>query len=317
MNNLRKSVDEFLFHCRFEKNLSSNTLKAYNLDLKQFLEFVFSEMKKTSIQQVDREVLRNYLQKILDNNKVKTVKRKLATLKTLFNYLEFEDRITINPFRKMRIKIKEPFNLPRILTLNEIKKLFNTIYSLKTTCENYLSYRYKSLVRDIVVVELLFATGVRVFELCNLNKSDVNIEHNFIYIRGKGNKERIIQICHSEITAILMEYTRLFHSTDNKNSYFFLNRLGKRLSEQSVRFMLKKYTRLANIETHVTPHMFRHTFATLLLEEGVDIRYIQRFLGHSSIMTTQIYTHVTKHKEKEILTNKHPRSSLSFTGLKN
>jgi integrase/recombinase XerD len=217
----------------------------------------------------------------------------------------------------MRLKIKEPFNLPRVLTISEVKKLFNTIYSSKNTCENYLSYKYKSIVRDIAVSELLFATGIRVFELCNLKKNDMNIEHNFIYIRGKGNRERIIQICNSEITEILKEYMELFHSTDNNNSYFFLNRLGQRLSEQSVRFMLKKYTRLANIERNITPHMFRHTFATLLLEEGVDIRYIQRFLGHSSIITTQIYTHVTKHKEKEILTNKHPRGRLTFTGLKN
>lgn len=312
--NLKLSVDDFLFHCRFEKNLSDNTLKAYSLDLKQFSHFVFTENKITSIRQIDRQLLRQYLKKILISNKVKTVKRKLATLKALFNYLEFDDRITVNPFRKMRIKIKEPLNLPKVMTLYEIKTLFKTLYDFRASSKKNGYYSYKALIRDIVVLELLFATGIRVFELCNLARNDVNIEQNFINIRGKGNKERIIQICNGEITQVLKEYIKLFHANNGRpDSYFFLNRLGQRLSEQSVRFMIKKYTRLSEIEKNITPHMFRHTFATLLLEQEVDIRYIQQFLGHSSITTTQIYTHVTKHKQKEILTTKHPRGSLSFS----
>lgn len=314
--NVKKVADEFLFHCRFEKNLSPNTLKAYSLDLKQFFEFVSAEYKITSVQKIDKKIIRRYLKNILEKNKVKTVKRKIATIKAMFNFLEFEDKITINPFRKMRIRIKEPQMLPKVMTLFEIKALFQTLYDFKAICKQNSNYKYKAIVRDIVVLELLFSTGIRVFELCNLAKNDVNIEHDLIYIRGKGNKERIIQICNKEITEILKEYIKLFHTNNNRNSHFFLNRLDKRLSEQSVRFMIKKYTTLAEIKKNITPHMFRHTFATMLLEQGVDIRYIQQFLGHSTITTTQIYTHVTKNKQKEILTSKHPRSSLSFSNSK-
>jgi integrase/recombinase XerD len=209
----------------------------------------------------------------------------------------------------MRIKIKEPLLLPGVLTLNEVKTLFQSAYNVRKACEDRTTYTYKSIVRDIVVLELLFATGVRVSELCNLKKVDMNIDQSYIKVNGKGSRERVIQVCSMEIIAILKEYINLFHLPRSNFSYFFINRLGTRLSEQSVRFMIKQYTRLSNINKEVTPHMFRHTFATVLLEEDVDIRYIQQLLGHSTITTTQIYTHITRHKQKEILTTRHPRRS--------
>jgi integrase/recombinase XerD len=261
------------------------------------------------MKKIDKQILRGYLQQLHETGKVKTVKRKIATLKAIFTYLEFEDRISVSPFRKMRIKIKEPLQLPGVLTLNEIKTLFQTVYKVRRACSDAATYTYKSIVRGIVVLELLFATGIRVSELCNLKKIDVNIEQKYIKVNGKGSRERVIQVCSQEIIAILEEYMDLFHQSASWFSYFFINRLGRRLSEQSVRFMIKKYARLSNIKKEVTPHMFRHTFATLLLEEEVDIRYIQQLLGHSTITTTQIYTHITRHKQKEILTTRHPRGS--------
>jgi integrase/recombinase XerD len=142
----------------------------------------------------------------------------------------------------------------------------------------------------------------------------VNLEHKFIQVNGKGSRERVIQVCSQEIAAILNEYIELFHCGEEENEvrYFFSNRLGKRLSEQSVRFMVKKYAGLAKISKSITPHTFRHTFATLLLEEGVDIRYIQQMLGHSTITTTQIYTHISNPKQKEILSTRHPRSKINI-----
>jgi integrase/recombinase XerD len=316
MKEMESIAREFLNHCRSDKNLSTNTLKAYTLDLRQFHQFIDHHDNITSIHQIDRQRLRQYFQQLLQQNKIKTVKRKIATLKAFFNYLEFEERIQENPFHKLRVKIKEPLVLPRVLALPDIQTLFKTLYYRKNdleTREDNDSYGYKSLVRDIAVLELLFATGIRVFELCNLTGDDVNINDDYILVKGKGNKERLIQICHREITAILEEYRQVFPGSDDNGSYFFLNRLGRRLSEQSVRFMIKKYTKMAGLNQTITPHMFRHTFATLLLEEGVDIRYIQQLLGHSSITTTQIYTHVSKHKQKEILSSKHPRNTLHFT----
>lgn len=298
-------------HCRVEKNLSAHTLKAYELDLNQFIRFISVNGKAFDIRKIDKQKLREYLQRLQETGKVKTVKRKVATLKALFNYLEFEDKIAVSPFRKMRIKIKEPLVLPGVLTLEEVKELFQTVYRAKQQCEDRGTYTYKSIVRDIAVLELLFATGIRVSELCFLKKEHVNLDEKYIQVNGKGSRERLIQVCSPEIIAILEEYLELFHSSGNRFSHFFINRLGHRLSPQSVRFMIKKYAQLSNIKKPITPHMFRHTFATLLLEEGVDLRYIQQLLGHSTITTTQIYTHVSNPKQQEILATRHPRGKIT------
>jgi len=313
VNKLEKLTEDFLFHCRVEKNLSPHTLKAYELDLNQFKQFISGNGKAIDIRQVDKQKLREYLQRLHETGKIKTVKRKIATLKALFNYLEFEDKIVVNPFRKMRIKIREPLVLPDALTLEEVKTLFQVVYRQKKQFEDRSSYAYKSIVRDITVLELLFATGIRVSELCHLKKEHVNLERKYIQVNGKGSRERIIQVCSEEIAAILEEYIELFHTAGDEGQiiYFFSNRLGRRLSEQSVRFMVKKYAGLADIRRSITPHTFRHTFATLLLEEGVDIRYIQQILGHSTITTTQIYTHISNPKQQEILATRHPRSKIS------
>jgi integrase/recombinase XerD len=161
-------------------------------------------------------------------------------------------------------------------------------------------------------VELLFATGMRVSELCSLEAKDVRLEEGNIYIMGKGSKERVIQIGNKEVLAILQEYIDVKNSHKCKSNFFFINRFFSRISEQSVRFMLKKIRIKAGIPINITPHMFRHSFATLLLEEDVDIRYIQRMLGHSSIQTTQIYTFVTTEKQRQILTTRHPRNKIAF-----
>jgi len=309
MCKLNTAISDFILHCKVEKNLSPHTLKAYKLDLNQFINYLSDNEGAKKIEKIDKHVLRRYLQRLIESNRIKTVKRKIATLKALFNFLEFEDRIIINPFRKMRIKIKEPLQLPTVLTLNEVKLLFQTVYKIKETVKDRTTYTYKAIVRDIVILELLFATGIRVSELCNLKKNNVNFEQRYIQVNGKGSRERVIQICSQEIIDIMEEYLGLFHCEESDLYYFFINRLGQRLSEQSVRFMIKKYKRLANIEKSITPHMFRHTFATLLLEGEVDIRYIQQLLGHSTITTTQIYTHITRSKQREILSTRHPRGS--------
>lgn len=323
MAKLKVTLADFLFHCRSEKNLSVHTLKAYQQDLNQFTRFVGADKKDIDIRRVDKQTLREYFQHLQKTGKVKTVKRKIATLKSLFNYLEFEDKIPVNPFRKMRIQIREPLVLPGVLTLDEVETIFRVVYRAKRECEDRGTFKYKTIVRDIAVLELLFATGVRVSELCHLKKVHVNLASKYIQVHGKGNRERIIQICSPEIITILEECIELFHPSGSDFPYFFINRLGERLSPQSVRFMIKRYAVESNLKKHVTPHMFRHTLATLLLEEGVDIRYIQQLLGHSTITTTQIYTHINNPRQEELLTTFHPRRKLThlngtnFAGLKN
>ena len=144
--------------------------------------------------------------------------------------------------------------------------------------------------------------------MCSLKPSDIDLESNNILIYGKGARERIIQIGNQDVIDATALYQKTFQTDIEACGYFFVNRLHHRLSDQSVRLMINRYTELAGINQHITPHMFRHSFATLLLEQNVDIRYIQRMLGHSSISTTEIYTHVSNAKQKDILVHKHPRN---------
>ena len=311
MTNIQNSIDQFTFHCTYEKNLSKKTLKAYCIDLNQFLQY--KNIKNLPAKDIDKHILKQYIQHLFEQNlKEKTIKRKLATLKAFFNYLEFDEQILINPFRKVKVNIKEPKRLPKTLSLQEIKKLLSFVYKLKNNTDKNI-YTYKAIVRDLLILELLFATGVRVSELSNLDLKDIDLRTNTIRIIGKGDKERTIHICDSEIKILLKEYLSLFHF-DKNISYLFINRLGQKISEQSIRFMIKKYQEKVGIQKHITPHMFRHSFATMLLEEGVDIRYIQHILGHSSISTTQIYTQVNMKHQKKILKTKHPRRNLEFIG---
>lgn len=168
--------------------------------------------------------------------------------------------------------------------------------------------------RDVAILELLFATGMRISELCSLHTDDIDLIEGSVKIYGKGAKERLIQICNQNVLIALRNYVGCWNDKIQTSNHFFLNRLGNPLSDQSVRYMIQKYCGQAGISLHITPHMFRHSFATFLLEEDVDLRYIQHLLGHSSITTTQIYTHVTLKKQRDILTYKHPRNKLTASG---
>jgi integrase/recombinase XerD len=307
---IKKAIENFKFHCKYEKNLNEKTLRAYDTDINQFLEIFLSY----KINEVTKYDLKEYVEKLYSNKyKIKTIKRKIAVLKAFFNYLEFDELIDVNPFRKLRLSLKEPTLLPKTLDLKEIKSILKYLYKLKKEHLKKESLDYKLLVRDIVTIEILFSTGIRVSELSNLKIKDINIKTGNMKIFGKGSRERIIQICDFEVLTLLKEYSKIFDIENKEVEYFLLNRLNKNFSEQSIRLMLKKYQNNINSSKNVTPHMFRHSFATLLLEEGVDVRYIQNMLGHASISTTQIYTKVNTNHQRKILNSKHPRKSLVFT----
>lgn len=311
MINIHEGIKSFLTHCQYEKGLSENTLKFYKIDLNQFTNFLCIQKYTINVIEIDKEILRQYIQN-LSKLKPKSLKRKIATLKVLFNYLEFEDILLINPFRKLRIKIKEEKRLPNALSLLEIKGIFTTAYKNLTNDKNsklQLNYYY----RDIAILELLFATGIRVSELVSLKINDINFKLGTIRVIGKGNKERLLYVGNKETIVALETYSKFyFDLIKSSGGYFFINRVGSQLSTQSVRGIVKNYRFKAGIEKRVTPHMFRHTFATLLLENDVDIKYIQSFLGHSSIITTQIYTQVNRVKQEQILSTKHPRNNFSI-----
>ncbi len=297
-------IQKYLNYCKLQKSLNPKTIKAYKIDLCQFKEFVENHPQDT-----EKKSIYKFIEDLHINYKPKSIKRKIATLKAFYEYLTCEDIFTNNPFTKIHLKIKDPIILPKVIPERILTKILNKAYSALEECRT--TYSKKCTIRDIAILELLFATGLRVSELCHLRNEDVNLSENFVKAFGKGSKERIIQICTPDVLTALKEYKKNFKVEIENTGYFFVNRLSNRLSEQSVRFMINKYVSKTSATIHVTPHMFRHTFATMLLESDVDIRYIQQILGHSSITTTEIYTHVSAAKQKQILKHKHPRQKLN------
>lgn len=301
MNTLRNYISEYIEYCEYRKRLDSKTLKAYKIDLKQF-EIFCTDLSDCFA----KNVVDDFITNLHKQYKPKTVKRKIASLKAFFHHMEYKELLNENPFTKLDIRFREAKLLPKTIPFHSIQTFLSTLYAQKKLAES--EYQLRCCIRDIAVIELLFATGMRISELCSLKPSDIDFESNSILIYGKGAKERIIQLGNQEVISALVLYQETFKKDIEICGYFFVNRLQHKLSDQSVRFMINHYAELAGISQHITPHMFRHSFATLLLEQDVDIRYIQRMLGHSSISTTEIYTHVSSTKQKDILTNKHPRN---------
>lgn len=284
--NLQKKVKPYLEYCTYRKELDAKTVKAYRIDLTQFFSYVQStEPEKETIEQYITELHKKYKQK--------TIKRKIASIKAFYSYLEEEELVEQNPFRKIKVKFKETIILPRIIPREEIEQLLNYIYASLSSLSRI---QYKHSLRDAAVIEVFFATGARVYEISNIRAENINLNSGLIRIMGKGGKERYIQISNTAVLDILRKYYAENEPEIKKSGYFFINNRGKRYTEQSIRLMLKKYTLKAGIQRKITPHMFRHSFATYLIEEGVDVSCVQQILGHSSIKTTQIYIHVAAKK---------------------
>ena len=297
-------TEQYLSFCQNRKNLDQKTIKSYQIDLRQYGDYY----QLNELECVEKSSIEQYIDHMHNKYKPKSVKRKTASLKAFFHYLEIEDIIGLNPFHKIQIKYKEPFILPKTIPISSIEAIINYAY------EHYkkatTAYSRKVALRNILILELLFATGMRISELCSLKAGRFDFNDYIIKIYGKGSKERLIQICNVNVRRLIDKYKTAIDPKENE--YFFINRLHHRLSEQSVRNMIDDYAKNAKVSQHITPHMFRHSFATLLLEEDVDIRYIQLMLGHSSITTNQIYTHTSIGKQKAILTTKHPRNKFEI-----
>lgn len=290
----------FLSYCKDRKVLSSKTIKAYRTDLSQFEVYSHGSF--------DKESICSYISFLHNTFKPKTARRKIATLKAFAHYLMTEDIFEASPFDKIDTSFREPAVLPKTIPLKTIEAILDAAYVQLRSAST--DYEKKSAARDVAVLELLFATGARVSEICMLTSKTVNMSDHTVKFYGKGSKERIIQIENTNVQRSIENYHRLFEQEISACGYFFVNKLHTRLTEQSVRSMINKYASLVKSDIHITPHMFRHSFATFLLEEDVDIRYIQKLLGHSSIATTQIYTHVSMSKQREILSAKHPRNKI-------
>lgn len=242
--NMQEKVKGYLEYCEYRKLLDEKTLKAYRIDLRQYFSFLNQS-------EPEKEILEEYIIDLHKKYKQKTVKRKLASVKAFYNYLEEEEIVEENPFRKIRMKFKESIILPRIIPRNEIEQLLNYIYT-HPIMEN--EEKHICWLRDLAVIEMLFATGARVYEISNISIDCVDLVSGTIRFMGKGGKERYVQIGENSILRLLKKYYHANKGAIRQSGFFFVNRRGYRFTEQSIRLMLRKYTRLAGIDRNITPH---------------------------------------------------------------
>lgn len=301
-----KGIKGFLAYLTVEKGFSNNTLDAYKNDLSQFYEFTqncknTNDSTDTDWKTVDRNNILNYLVNLKERSYAPaTIARKVAAVKSFFNFLVSEGTLQNNPTEGLSgPKVGKP--LPKALSVSEIEKLLEQPDRISTP----------EAKRDKAMLELLYATGMRVTELVSLNVKDVDIKSGFVRCFGKGAKERIIPI-HNRAIKTVRDYL------DNARAHFlgtapenalFLNRRGQRLTRQGFWLILKGYGKRADIETDITPHMLRHSIATHLLHSGkMSLRELQELLGHANISTTQIYTHLTTERMRKVYESAHPRA---------
>lgn len=301
MIEIEKEARNYIAVCSDLKGLSALTIKAYKIDLRQFCSYMQGK------DCFSKNELNKYINSLHQRYKPKTAKRKIACVKAFYRYMEIENIIEINPFHKITLKYKEPITLPKTIPIKNIKSILKFGYLQLDNAKS--SYQYKMALRNVIIIELLFSTGMRVSEISNLKRKSLDLNSNTIYIYGKGSKERIMCIANVKVSRLLNEYIKI---CGGKNDYVFINKLGNRYSEQSIRNMINDYAKRSGVDLHITPHMFRHTFATALMDENVNIRYIQQLLGHSSITTTQIYTHISTNKIRHILEENHPRNKMNI-----
>lgn len=301
MPSLAEQIAQYLQTCEFEKNLSADTLKAYRIDLTQFAAFAQGSM-------VDKALLGQYAAHLNQHFAPRSVKRKLASVRAFYSTLEEQESIEESPFHRFRLHIVYPKELPRVIPTGTVELLLREAYGQYQNSGNCWA------LRDILVLELLFDTGMRVSELCKLTPETFQLGPNSLrlLIHGKGRKERVLQIATMEVVSLAERYLGLFGDSIYDAGFILLNRRGRPLTTQGVRQIIARHIQTAAVQGHITPHMFRHTFATALLDGGADIRYIQGLLGHSSISTTEIYTHVATGQQSAILAQRHPRNEMRF-----
>ncbi len=290
------SQDEFFIHLSLEKDFTEDTLASYKEDLKSLANF----LKDQDYNELTPKDIEKYLKYLHENNlKAKSIARHISSLRTYFKFLNKSKIITNNPMQGIDLpKINK--TLPDVWTVEEISKLLDM--ELKTPND----YRNKA------IMELLYATGLRISELVNLEYVNLDLENDFLRIMGKGKKERVVpigEIAMDYLKLYLEEYRPYFVKKE-QNNYIFLNYLGKKISRQGVFKILDDIQLKSGINKNISPHTLRHSFATHLLNNGVDLRVIQELLGHDDISTTEIYTHVANEQIKKDYEEFHPRSKM-------
>lgn len=302
MNNQSKQyLQDFKSYLIVEKNFSKHTSKAYCSDILSYLLW----LEDFSCLEVSFSKVRDYLHFIQKfNYKKTTIARKIASIRTFYKYLFRERLVETNPAINLNAP-KRPKSLPKFLTVDEIEKVLNGI-----KIDTPAGFRNRA------ILELLWATGMRVSELSGLNFGSLNLDNNEITVFGKGSKERIVLVSDRAKTylnryletarSLVAKGYRLEPSTDS--SPVFINNTGYRLQDKTIRNVINDVVNSIELPKKVTPHMFRHSFATKLIENGADLRVVQELLGHASISNTQIYTHVSTQHLKDVYNETHPRA---------
>lgn len=293
-----EGIDKFASYQK-ARNLSVHTISAYQSDLVHFMEFAAAELgaefEKVELNLIDKFIVRTYIFQLSDKGlSRKTIARKLAAIRAFFKYLCRDGLVNQTPMHKINTpKIGQA--LPRFLYLEHMEKLLQVLDDASEIDQ-----------RDKAVVELLYGSGLRVSELVGINIEDLDLESAYVRIRGKGGKERIVPLTEPAVATIrnYLEKRRQIERT----GALIHNYQGTRITARSVRRILDKLEKKANLNQHIHPHMLRHTFATHLLDGGADLRSVQELLGHKKLSSTQIYTHLTREKLREIYMGSHPRA---------
>ena len=308
MNNI-ELVNRFLEISRIEKNLTDRTLKSYRCDLKDAVKY-FSQK---SILELERDDLREYLSELESRNLRSTsIRRKLATLKVFFSVLEDEKLIQVSPARKLNKKFRTSKRLPRIISSTEIEGLLKSAYRKMNYSSSRTGFGSYKNIRDCLMLEILFVAGLRIDELVKLNIFDLDLNRRTMLISGKGRKERLLYISSDEVIKLIARYMSARSLQNTTSKALLLNRFGNRLSVNSIGHIFKAQLDSAGIPNHYTPHCLRHTMATLLIENGADVRSVQEILGHSSISTTEIYLNVSKRRKQQVLNSFNHRNTLQI-----
>ena len=300
---MKESVEKFLNYTTVERGLSRNTVAAYSNDLYQFVEFLEGQNPNSrdadGWKRVDPQAIASYVLQLHERGYSDTTRaRKVASVRSLFGFLLEENLITKDPTENLSSP-KVGRSLPETLTVDEVERLLST--PVDDSPES---------ARDQAMLEILYATGIRVSELVSLNIDDIDLKQGFVRCFGKGSKERLIPLHASAIEAVkaYLADGRGKLVSKHSNQAVFLNHRGERLTRQGFWLILRRVAREAGIQRKVTPHTLRHSFATHLLHGGAPLRHVQELLGHASITTTQVYTHLTSEHVRAEYEKSHPRA---------
>lgn len=295
-----EALEDYLTFLKIERGLSKNSIESYQRDLNQYITFLKKE-KIGSWNQIDRYLILNFLESQKEGHKAdNSLIRMISSLRRFHQFLKQENISNEDPMLYIQTP-KKAQSLPKVISTKQIDILLSVP-----------DVSNKTGIRDRAILEVMYATGIRISELVNLRLDELHLSMNLIQTIGKGDKERILPIGEQGVKWVeyYLEFSRpkLALKSSQESPYVFLNPRGSQLSRQGVWKKIKKMVLQAGIAQNVTPHTLRHSFATHLLENGADLRVVQELLGHSDISTTQIYTHITKHRLKEVYDTYHPRA---------